>query len=1138
MSRLLQSLYITIVSIGLFALLAAIIPGIDMFEPISRALTDVTITDIHYASMRDAKPVGNDKILIVDTSDSDRAEIADAIENAAKGGASVIGIDVIFSDNDVNPDSTRKLCDILTAHKDKIVTAVHLNKWDKETGAYISTVRTATDSINLPTGYTNLIDHSDNSYIRNYSTAPESATPSFAQAVTEAYMRTYGDSTRHNPTNNGIINFTPQRFKTVDASDIKAIQDLSDGRMVVLGATDSDEDYHFTPIGRLSGVIIQAYSIDSILNDDTIVVADWLTWIIGFIIVFAASSGFTVLRDNFENRNPTANRYTYAILGLGNIMYPTLAIIFTIFLIGMLYITASIYISSLFIAGSLAFIPVAFDLIGISREVFRKKARTTATIAAILLTASSANAANNGSANTASGKFTSVYETHNVTQNGENGLFINVSFDVSGMKGKKGRIVCYFCDEEGKDIPGTEASYQTTSGSLFCRKYFTPSYDNSTYTNVGIFLPHKQIKPNEGMIKYYAILYDDNGNKLDETRWHKFLFYRIASDSPSKGIAKSYAYSTKKFVRGYFKSVNIEHNATENGKNGMYVKLDFEIYGMKGEKGSATCHFYEENKKPLKGRINYRTSDGELCATTRITPSYDSTKYTGLNVFLPYEELQINSGGTHSLKLTASLFDQDNEWVCSSEYFDFKYIPKSTTLANTAKGVVVDSKGEPLIGASVLVADKRFGAATDIDGRFTINNVEIGESLKVSYVGYKTKTVTFTEGEMRVILYETKDSSSRLKTTDSKVTNKTSKPAPNSNTRVSTTAANNTRPGATGGIKFSFRTSDNTKFSDPNFKISFTTNAKSLKYWISGKENDIHIIPANDISKGVHSLILPKHSCKLCIIDEYMKLHTINLIYDEDRDIRKNSTLHILSIGVNNYPATNLTDLKYAENDARDVLNTFVSRHKNTFGNIRQKLLLGQNVTTANIENALEEIADAARSTDLAVIFFAGHGLVDGLDKYYLATSKTIDRDTPRKGSLSATSFIEKIQYISQKCKLVVFVDACSSGRLAEGMRGDQMSNADFFKELVSTKNGTNIYTSSGSDTPSNEDSRYGHGVFTQALIEACDFSNSDTDHDGRITIKEIRNYLEKRIPQLTDKSQTPIHRNLEETTDYPLFVK
>ena len=50
MTRLLQSLYITLISIGLFAVLAAILPGIDMFEPVSRALSEVTITDLHYSS--------------------------------------------------------------------------------------------------------------------------------------------------------------------------------------------------------------------------------------------------------------------------------------------------------------------------------------------------------------------------------------------------------------------------------------------------------------------------------------------------------------------------------------------------------------------------------------------------------------------------------------------------------------------------------------------------------------------------------------------------------------------------------------------------------------------------------------------------------------------------------------------------------------------------------------------------------------------------------------------------------------------------------------------------------------------------------------------------------------------------------
>lgn len=350
----------------------------------------------------------------------------------------------------------------------------------------------------------------------------------------------------------------------------------------------------------------------------------------------------------------------------------------------------------------------------------------------------------------------------------------------------------------------------------------------------------------------------------------------------------------------------------------------------------------------------------------------------------------------------------------------------------------------------------------------------------------------------------------------------------------STKPSSSTTAGAKQAVKFTFRTPDNTKFSDSNFKISFVTNSKSLTYRISG-QSEQYSIPSADISAGVHTIRLPKRSCELTIIDEAQKFHVLNFIYDEDRDLRKSSTLHILAIGVNNYPAQNLNSLKYAEADAKAVVDAFVSRHRYTFGNINKTILLGNNVSCQSIEREIDKIADTAKSNDLAIIFFAGHGLVDNLDKYYLATAETTDGETPRKGSFSASSFNEKIAYIN--CKLVIFIDACYSGKLVEGMRSGGISNAQFFKELRSTKNGTNIYTSSGSTSQSKEDSRYGHGVFTQALIEACDFKNSDVDSDGRITIKEIRNYLERRIPELTKNQQKPIHRNLEEI-DYPLFVK
>lgn len=57
-------------------------------------------------------------------------------------------------------------------------------------------------------------------------------------------------------------------------------------------------------------------------------------------------------------------------------------------------------------------------------------------------------------------------------------------------------------------------------------------------------------------------------------------------------------------------------------------------------------------------------------------------------------------------------------------------------------GSVKDIQGEPLIGVSILVKDTRVGTVTDIDGNFKIPDVNPGQTLILSYVGYKTQEVT------------------------------------------------------------------------------------------------------------------------------------------------------------------------------------------------------------------------------------------------------------------------------------------------------------------------------------------------------------------------------------------------------------
>ena len=50
-------------------------------------------------------------------------------------------------------------------------------------------------------------------------------------------------------------------------------------------------------------------------------------------------------------------------------------------------------------------------------------------------------------------------------------------------------------------------------------------------------------------------------------------------------------------------------------------------------------------------------------------------------------------------------------------------LPAIAQKTQTFKGIVVDTTGEPIIGASVKVVGTTTGTITDLDGKFTILNV-------------------------------------------------------------------------------------------------------------------------------------------------------------------------------------------------------------------------------------------------------------------------------------------------------------------------------------------------------------------------------------------------------------------------------
>jgi len=89
----------------------------------------------------------------------------------------------------------------------------------------------------------------------------------------------------------------------------------------------------------------------------------------------------------------------------------------------------------------------------------------------------------------------SVSVSNNADVDGEKGLSVNVSFNISGMKGHSGKVSCYFYDTSGNALIDTNDSYGTT-GNPSCvavSRSINPGYDNTVYTDFDVKIPYKEL---------------------------------------------------------------------------------------------------------------------------------------------------------------------------------------------------------------------------------------------------------------------------------------------------------------------------------------------------------------------------------------------------------------------------------------------------------------------------------------------------------------------------------------------------------------------------------------------------------------------------------------------------------------------
>jgi uncharacterized caspase-like protein len=234
-----------------------------------------------------------------------------------------------------------------------------------------------------------------------------------------------------------------------------------------------------------------------------------------------------------------------------------------------------------------------------------------------------------------------------------------------------------------------------------------------------------------------------------------------------------------------------------------------------------------------------------------------------------------------------------------------------------------------------------------------------------------------------------------------------------------------------------------------------------------------------------------------------------------------------LVIGVGNYEDPRISDLTYTEADAQAFYDFLTSTQGGGFQRDQVRFLLNEQATTAAVKAAFRWLISQAGAEDLVVIYFAGHGgtgedvtvppdEADGLDEYLV----TYDAQKTDLFSTAVRDDEMADWLASFRCdNVVVILDSCFAAGATRSLEqtGTRAGPGNrVFNDLVGP--GRLFLAASQEAEFSYEDAALGHGVFTYYLLrglgamEGVTTPEADADQDGRVTVAELRTYLEREV--------------------------
>lgn len=338
---------------------------------------------------------------------------------------------------------------------------------------------------------------------------------------------------------------------------------------------------------------------------------------------------------------------------------------------------------------------------------------------------------------------------------------------------------------------------------------------------------------------------------------------------------------------------------------------------------------------------------------------------------------------------------------------------------------------------------------------------------------------------------------------------------------------------------------DGAEVSGTPVKVSYSARSPELltglKILVDGRPVSAEGAGKSVKESGNISVPIPSRDCEVSIIAENRRgvsePATVRLRWKGAVAVKEEfqikPKLYVLAVGVSQYQDAKLR-LGLAAKDALDFSSAWTEQKGRLYSGVEARVLADAQATKGNILDGLEWLQRQVTQKDIAMLFFAGHGINDPNGVFYFLPVDT-DLERLKRTGISQSDITSTVTMIAGK--VLVFIDACHSGNLmGETKRRGLVVSSAVVNELASAENGAVVFSSSTGRQYSQEKPEWGNGAFTKGLTEGLS-GKADYRSTGRITVNMLDLYVSERVKELTEGQQTPTTVKPPNVPDFPVAV-